>query len=183
VDIVVRQAQRDGDLDCVGALWGEYLRWANEQFDVKYGFRLDVEDVLEGNLADLCPFEPPEGRLLLSIDGRAAVGVGCLQKLRPDTAEIKRMFVSPSARGRGIGKLLLLRLVEAAREIGYRQVLLDSTRFMQTAHALYRSVGFTEIEPYPESEIPTELRHHWLFMALSLDEQPVRGRGNPSAVP
>lgn len=78
------------------------------------------------------------------------------------------MFVRPSVRGRGIGKLLLERLVEVAREAGYDQVLLDSTRFMHAAHALYRSVGFGEIEPYPESEIPAELRHHWLFMRLSL---------------
>ena len=181
--LVVRQAQRDGDLDSVGASWGEYLRWANEQFDVEYGFRLDVEDVLERNLADLSPFEPPEGRLLLAIDNRTAVAVGCLQKLRPEIAEIKRMFVRPLARGRGIGKLLLHRLVVAARESGYHQVLLDSTRFMQTAHSLYRSVGFTEIEPYPESEIPAELRHHWLFMALSLDEQPMSGRAGPGIVP
>lgn len=167
--ISVRQARRDVDLDDVGALWGEYLRWANEQFDAEYGFRLDVEDVLERNLADLSPFEPPRGRLLLAFDGNIAVGVGCLQSVRPDTAEIKRMFVRPSARGRGIGKLLLDRLVEAAREIDCDHVLLDSTRFMHAAHALYRSVGFIEIEPYPESEIPKELRHHWLFMRLSLD--------------
>lgn len=167
--ISLRQARRDVDLEDVTALWGEYLRWANDQFDAEYGFRLDVEDVLERNLADLSPFELPLGRLFLAFDGDTAVGVGCMQNLRPDTAEIKRMFVRPSARGRGIGKLLLDRLVGAAREIGCDHVLLDSTRFMHAAHALYRSVGFYEIEPYPESEIPTELRHHWLFMRLSLD--------------
>ena len=113
----------------------------------------------------------------------AAVGVGCLQKLRPETAEIKRMFVRPSARGHGIDKVPVHRLVEAAREIGSHQVLLDSTRFIQTAHSLYRSVGSTGIEPYPESEIPPELRHHWLFMVLSLDEQPMRGRASSGTVP
>lgn len=168
--IVVRQARRDGDLGRVGALWGEYLRWANERFDAEYGFRLDVEEVLERNLEDLSAFQPPDGRLLLAVDGTAAVGVGCLQKLRPDTAEVKRMFVRPSARGRGVGKLLLDRLVEAARQTGYDQVVLDSTRFMHAAHSLYRSVGFRTIEPYPESEIPVELRHHWLFMGLHLDQ-------------
>lgn len=48
-------------------------------------------------------------------------------------------------------------------------MLLDNTRFMHAAHTLYGSVGFNEIEPYPESEIPTELRHHLLFMRLSLE--------------
>lgn len=168
VAISVRQARRDVDLEDVGALWGEYLRWANDQFDAEYGFRLDVEEILEHNLADWSRFEPLPGRLLLAFDGDVAVGVGCLQKLRPDTAEIKRMFIRPSARGRGIGKLVLDRLMQAARDSGYDYVLLDSTRFMHAAHALYRAVGFTEIEPYPESEIPEELRHHWLFMRLSL---------------
>jgi GNAT superfamily N-acetyltransferase len=172
--ISVRQARRGADFADVTALWGEYLRWANDQFDAEYGFRLDVEDVLKRNLADLSPFDPPTGRLLLAFDGDTAVGVGCLQKLRPGTAEIKRMFVRPSARGRGIGRLLLDRLVEAAQEIGCDHVLLDSTRFMHAAHALYRSVRFNEIEPYPESEIPTEVRHHWLFMRLSFDDGPWR---------
>ena len=168
--VAVREVRRDADLEDVAALWGEYLRWANDRFDAEYGFRLDVEEVLDRNLADLSPFEPPDGRLLLAVDGDTAVGVGCLQRLRPDTAEIKRMFVRPSARGRGIGRLLLDRLVAAAHELGCDQVLLDSSRFMHAAHRLYRSVGFNEIEPYPESEIPTELRHHWLFMRLFIDD-------------
>lgn len=181
MSILVRQARCAGDRDHVRALWVEYLRWVNQRFDVEYGFRLDVEDVLERNLADLSAFEPPDGRLLLAADGPVTLGVGCLQRLRPDTAEIKRMFVRPAARGRGIGQLLVARLVASAREIGYHRVLLDSARFMQTAHWLYRSAGFAEIEPYPESEIPVELRHHWLFMALSLAQQPAREAG-PDAV-
>ncbi len=168
VVVSMRQAQPN-DLDDVGALWGEYLRWSNDGFDAEYGFRMDVEDLLQRNLADMSPFEPPDGRLLLAFDPDVAVGVGCLKRVRPDTAEIKRMFVRPSARGSGIGRSVLDRLLKAAREIGYDHVLLDSPRFMHAAHALYRSVGFEEIDPYPESEIPTELRQHWLFMHLALD--------------
>lgn len=164
----VRQARLDADLDDVAVLWGDYLRWANDRLDEEYGFRLDVEETLRGNLADLSPFEPPQGRLLLAVEDGQAVGVGCLKQSRPDTAEIKRMYVRPDARGRGLGRLLLDRLVQAAREAGYQHVRLDSSRFMTNAHELYRSVGFTEIEPYEGSEIPAELRHYWVFMELPL---------------
>lgn len=153
----------------VEALWGEYLRWANDRFDTEYGFRLDVEDVLTRNMADLSTFQPPDGRLLLAIqEGGDTLGIGCLQRLRPDTGEIKRMYVRPTARGRGVGKAILGELLRSARTIGYRQILLDSSRFMHAAHALYRSVGFAEIEPYAESEIPPELHQHWVFMKTEL---------------
>jgi hypothetical protein len=55
-------------------------------------------------------------------------------------------------------------LLAEAQTIGYTTVRLDSTRFMAAAHSLYRSVGFHEIEPYSESEIPPELHHRWVFM-------------------
>ncbi|HKJ54700.1 MAG TPA: GNAT family N-acetyltransferase [Nitriliruptoraceae bacterium] len=164
----VRQARLDTDLDDVAELWGEYLRWANDQLDAEFGFRMDIEAALAANLADPSPFEPPDGRLLLAFDDTGAVGIACLQRLRPDTAEVKRMFVRPAARGCGVGKSLLDELVTAARSIGYDRVLLDSARFMDTAHAMYRSAGFTDIDPYPESAIPSELRHYWRFMELPL---------------
>jgi GNAT superfamily N-acetyltransferase len=85
-----------------------------------------------------------------------------------DIAEIKRMYVRPQFRGRGIGRALLQRLLVEAKEIGYPAVRLDSARFMQEAHALYRSSGFDEVEPYPESEIPTEFQEHWVFMEMRL---------------
>ena len=47
---------------------------------------------------------------------------------------------------------------------------LDSTRVMKNAHRIYRSVGFREIKPYSESEIPEEIRHNWIFMELVLND-------------
>jgi hypothetical protein len=59
-------------------------------------------------------------------------------------------------------------LLAAARADGYRTVLLDSPDFCAAAHALYRSVGFTDVPPFSESEIPRRYRGHWRFMALNL---------------
>ena len=69
---------------------------------------------------------------------------------------------------RALYRALLGALIAEAREIGYPRMRLDSTRFMAEVHSLYRSVGFCEIEPYPESEIPEELRQHWIFMEAQL---------------
>jgi GNAT superfamily N-acetyltransferase len=78
------------------------------------------------------------------------------------------MYVRPEFRGKGIGRALLEALIAEAQEIGYPTVRLDSTRFMEVAHSLYRSVGFHEIEPYTESEIPPEFQQYWVFMEKQL---------------
>jgi GNAT superfamily N-acetyltransferase len=89
--------------------------------------------------------------------------------MSPGTAEIKRMFVRPALRGTGLGGALLDRLVTEARASGFERIRLDSARFMETAHALYRSRGFVDIDEYPESEIPDEIKSYWVFMERELD--------------
>lgn len=78
------------------------------------------------------------------------------------------MYVCPNFRRRGIGQAMLEQLVAEARRVGYVKLRLDSARFMKAAHAMYRAVGFTEIAPYPESEVPQEWRSNWIFMELPL---------------
>jgi hypothetical protein len=63
---------------------------------------------------------------------------------------------------------MLDQLIQAARTAGYERIRLDSPDFMTAAHGLYRSTGFAEIEPYPESEIPDEHKPHWVFMERTL---------------
>ena len=80
------------------------------------------------------------------------------------------MYVRPNYRGRGLGRRILEELLSEAREISYAEVRLDSARFMEAAHSLYRSAGFQEIDPYEESEIPPEFQEHWIFMEKSLEK-------------
>ena len=159
-DLWPRRADPGRDLEVVGSLWGEYLTWVNGELGQRYGVSFPIDEILERNLADLTPFLPPRGRLLLVGD----IGVGCLQPIGEDIGEIKRMYVKPDARGAGVGRRLLEGLLEAAEEAGCHRVRLDSVRFMDAAHALYRGAGFVEIEPYEESEIPPEFWHLWVFM-------------------
>ncbi|HEY8545015.1 MAG TPA: GNAT family N-acetyltransferase [Acidimicrobiales bacterium] len=97
------------------------------------------------------------------------VGVGVLKPVDATTAEIKRMYVRPAARGLGVGRALLTGLVEAARAEGYRTVRLETLQFMTTAHALYRRFGFGDRPPFAGAEVESAgLEALTLFMELDL---------------
>jgi len=107
-------------------------------------FALDFQD-FERELAELPgAYVPPQGALLL------VRGAGCvaLRPLGDETCEMKRLYVRPSARGRGVGRLLAEAVVAEARRLGYARLRLDTTPGMEHAQALYEELGFREIEPY-----------------------------------
>ena len=91
---------------------------------------------------------PPGGAFVVLEDDGVAVAGGGLKRLEPDIAEIKRMYVVPAARSRGLARALLAALEDAARDLGYRTVRLDTGALQRHAQALYRSAGYTEIAPY-----------------------------------
>lgn len=103
-------------------------------------------------LADLAalpePFVPPRGALLLALAGEDALGCGALVTLEPGVGEIKRMYVRPSARGRGAGTALLEALLERAALMGFGLVRLDTAPELLEAQALYRRFGFVPIPQY-----------------------------------
>ena len=113
-------------------------------------------------------FQPPAGRIMLAFIDNNACGIGCLKSINKEIGEIKRMFVDPTFRQIGAGRTLLQSLLKAARESGYKKVRLDSIKFMEAAHALYRSYGFKDIPAYEEVEIPEAFRQYLLFMEIDL---------------
>ena len=162
------QAKPVEDVQVVRELFWEYLTWANDMNSREFGLRLDIVKMLEEDMANLGKFMPPDGRLLLAQDDGFLSGCVCLKKMRANIGEVKRLYVKPAFRGKGIGKMLVGTLLEEARKAGYGSIRLDSTRYMTNAHDLYRSFGFQEIAPYPESEIPKKFHAHWIFMEHSL---------------
>jgi GNAT superfamily N-acetyltransferase len=94
-------------------------------------------------------FSPPTGACLIGRDADGvAVCVGGVKRLDEETAEIKRMYVLPDARGRGAARALLGALEDAARALGYARVRLDTGDSQPHALALYTGAGYAAIADY-----------------------------------
>ena len=104
-------------------------------------------------------YVPPTGALFVA---RNEIGemIGCVA-LRPldneGNCEIKRLYVDPKGRGLGVGKALAQVIVDEAKRLGYRAIRLDTLPSMNAAKALYKAIGFVEIEPYYETPIEDTL--------------------------
>jgi predicted GNAT family acetyltransferase len=84
--------------------------------------------------------------------------------LRETVGEVKRMYNRLEYRGKGYAKQMVNRLLEEGRKLGCTHFLLDSSQFMPAAQHIYRSAGFKERGPYPESEPPEIMRPYMIFM-------------------
>jgi ribosomal protein S18 acetylase RimI-like enzyme len=93
-------------------------------------------------------YAQPSGALLVALKGRAGAGCVALRRLDDLTCEMKRLYVRSAYRGQGTGRDLVLRIIARGRELGYERMRLDTRPSMQTAIALYRSIGFREIPAY-----------------------------------
>ena len=99
-------------------------------------------------------YAPPDGRLLLAeYDGQLA-GCVTLHKLEPGICEMKRLYLRPHFRGKGLGRVMAERIMAEAREIGYQSMRLDTVEpVMKDAVAMYRKLGFKEVAPYRPNPI------------------------------
>jgi putative acetyltransferase len=118
------------------------------------GFSLcfqSFDQELEGLPGD---YAPPDGRLLIADYRGQPAGCVALHKLQPGVCEMKRLYLRPPLRGRGIGRALAEAVIAEARTIGYRKMRLDTVEpKMPNAVAMYRRLGFVEIEPYRPNPI------------------------------
>ena len=102
-------------------------------------------------------YVPPGGALLLARDAAGAnVAAGCVALRRVDagTGEMKRMYVRDAYRGSGLGRNLAIAVIAEAREKHYSRIVLDTLPKLVAAIALYRALGFVEIDPYLASPTP-----------------------------
>jgi putative acetyltransferase len=140
------QAHSDDDIQKARALFEEYASGL--------GISLCFQN-FDRELANLPgDYAPPDGRLLLAYQNEQLAGCIALRKLEPNVCEMKRLFLRPSFRGKGVGRVLVDSIIEQARTVGYARMRLDTLPGrMDRALALYRSIGFVEIEPYCENPV------------------------------
>lgn len=141
------QVDRPGEhLDEVRALLGEYWK--------SFGFTPCFQGFEEEMAGLPGAYGPPRGALLLA----PAKGCVAVRALDAGTAEMKRLYVRPQARGTGLGRALAAAAVARARELGFARLVLDTIPGrMEEAIALYRSMGFRQTAPYAEAPTPGAL--------------------------
>ncbi|MFT3801433.1 MAG: GNAT family N-acetyltransferase [Burkholderiaceae bacterium] len=158
--IDIRAAEFPGDRATVERLFRDYADGL--------GFDLGFQDFAH-ELATLPgKYAAPAGRLLIArrgtypgtypgTDPGDGEPLGCIA-LRPlataGDCEMKRLYLTPAARGLGLGRRLVERLIDEARDAGYRRMLLDTLPSMAAAVALYRSLGFAPTGPYVFNPMP-----------------------------
>ena len=165
----VRPAESERELDEVRRLFRAFVAWHRERhsedralIDAYFG-----EAAYEREIQGLPgAYAPPEGALLACWDSDLAVGCVAFKRLHEHACEMKRLFVPAMARGRGVGRLLVTDLLERARRAGYREMYLDTSIRQTEAIALYRDLGFQEVEPY--TDLPEAMQGWLAFYRLAL---------------
>jgi GNAT superfamily N-acetyltransferase len=133
---VIDPSERDARA-CVEKYYAELARRFSSGFDPAISVSANDDEV-----------SPPRGVFLVVRLEGAAVGCGAMKTLEPGVAEIKRMWIDPAVRRRGIGRKLLAALEEHAISHGCHTVRLDTAAPLREAIGLYSRAGYVEIAPY-----------------------------------
>jgi putative acetyltransferase len=141
----IRAAAPD-DIPEIRKMLAEYEAWLD--LDLSFQHFADEVATLPGEYA------LPTGALFIAHKGNDVAGMVAVRQVDARRAEMKRLFVREMARGNGVGRALAHRAIDAARSLGYREVVLDTLPVMHRAHLLYAALGFRPIPPYYSSPIP-----------------------------
>jgi putative acetyltransferase len=158
------QAESAGEIDLARELFKEYA--------AGLGISLCFQNFDKELVSLPGDYVPPSGRLLLAMEDDAAVGCVALRKIADRICEMKRLYVRPEFRGTGLGRKLAETLIQAARDLNYDRMRLDTLPGkMDGAIATYRSLGFKEIEPYYDNPVEGAM-----FMELVLEQEQRAGQ-------
>lgn len=143
-------------IQIISAQEQDHYQKARELF-TQYADSLDFDLEFQGFSRELAilpgDYAPPEGCILLAQDSGHFVGCVALRPLEDKICEMKRLYVRPGYRGRGIGRTLACSVIDRAREIGYEKMRLDTVVTMNEARTLYYSLEFRNIKAYRYSPL------------------------------
>jgi putative acetyltransferase len=164
----IRPARSPRDIEDARRLFLEYAGWLKVDLCFQ-GFEREL-DTLPGAYA------PPVGRLLLVGEPGQAFGCIALRPLEGITVgEVKRLYVQPARRGERWGERLAREVVREARDIGYRELKLDTLAWMREARRLYARLGFAECAPYYDNPLDGVV-----YMSLALSPPPTQSSSSAS---
>lgn len=123
----------------------EYVAWIG--LDLAYQ---GIDDEIAGMPGD---YAPPRGGLFVAPGHERLMGMIALRPFEGEIGEMKRLFVRPEARGRGLARQLIDHALTTARQLGYTEIRLDTLPMMTGAQALYVSLGFADIAPYYDTPV------------------------------
>lgn len=148
--------------DEIKSLFTEYTEYLVEN-DVEFKKYLEIQkyDNEIENLED--KYGMPWGRLYIAFYENQVAGCIALRKLNDTQCEMKRLYVKPEFRNKGIAKMLIEKVISDSKEIGYSSMLLDTLPFLQTAIKMYKKIGFYEIGCYNDSPLDNTI-----YMKLDL---------------
>jgi GNAT superfamily N-acetyltransferase len=118
------------------------LAGLGDEYDTRYGENIEM------TRASADEFDPPVGLFIALLDGSTTVAGGGFRRHDATTCEVKRMWTSPHYRRRGLATRVLGALEEAARDVGYARVILETGPLQPEAEALYAERGYSRIEVY-----------------------------------
>ncbi|MCI5074755.1 GNAT family N-acetyltransferase [Oricola sp.] len=166
--ISISLAETEDEVEAVRDLCRDFVSWQLEAFPEKRETILAYFDPVsfEEALAELPAIHArPGGAILLATEDAQPLGCISYKPLESGAAEVKRLFVSPSARGKGVGGALVEAMIGEARADGYRELRLDTADFLTDACRLYHRHGFEDVTP---PATPGAASSHAVFMRRAL---------------
>lgn len=166
----IRELTRAGDFGALEPMIAEYFGIIAAKLSAHHDVTLDTSGPVAATMATPEKYVPPLGRAFLAEQDGAFMGMGFLRPMTGLDYEIKRLYVRPDARGTGLGRRLLYRIMDAARDLEGRRLYLDTLATLRPAIRLYEAEGFRHIAPYPGSEAAAhdDIRPHAIFMVKDI---------------
>ena len=166
----------------------EYFSWMNSKFQHHYEIDifklLPVEGTFRNSLSEqkakiqryakmsagfFKNYKPPDGIFYLLQVKDNFVGMGAfIRKKETALGWIKRMYIKPTYRGKGYGKVLFNHLIKIGKEFGCSTIQLETAKFMKAAQHIYCEARFYYRNEYPDTEVPMNQLPYWLFMEKKL---------------